>query len=195
MMSKQPAVVVAVLMAGLTLVAFMAFAPVPAVGQDPDPSSQQVSPQHEVEEKAGPENKAFPFLFVYLWKEDGNWDQTNCIGVFPSPAVISEKNNKPHKIRWVILEKKKVGDETKEGWTVDHSGKYDWSIDPKQNNPNPDLVPPKDKKIKKGHNSFKSGKPSKEGLWEYMITVKKAGEDCKKGDNCCSLDPGVRVRG
>jgi hypothetical protein len=195
-MSRNPKVVVTVLCACLTLGVFMAIVPAPAVGQPPDESSQQVAPQHEVDEKAGPENRAFPFLYVYLWKDDDNWDDNNCIGVFPNPAVISESNNKPHKIRWVILEKKKETGESEVGWSVDYSGKYEWLIEPKSNQPNSDLMPPKDKKIKKGHNSFKSGKPSKKGYWDYKITVKEEGADCSaQNSKCCTLDPKVRVRG
>jgi hypothetical protein len=192
-MNRKSEVAVTILLACLTVAAFMAVDTAPATGQDPNEPSQQVSSQHEVDEKAGPENRTFPFLYVYLWKDDGDWNDTNCIGVFPNPAVISEKDKKPHKIRWVILEKKKEAGETETGWSVDHSGKYDWSIEPKTADDN--LVPPKDKKINKGQNSFKSGKPDKKGLWDYNVTVKKAGEVCKKGENCCSLDPKIRVRG
>jgi len=188
-MSRKPEVLVTVLLAFLTLAVFMGIAPAPAVGQPPEQSSGGVGPQHEVDESAGPETHTFPFLFVYLWKDDGDWDDTNCIGVFPNPAVVSDKGNKPHKIRWVILEKKETG-ENEYGWNVDHSGKYDWSIDPKPNATNPELIPPKDKKIKKGHNSFKSGKPSEKGNWKYKITV----TDVDSGKSC-TLDPSVQVRG
>jgi len=193
-MNRKSEVAVTILLACLTVAAFMAVETVPATGQNPNEPSEQVSPQHDVDEKAGPENHTFPFLYVYLWKGDGNWDDTNCIGVFPNPAVISEKDNKPHKIRWVILEKKKEAGENEPGWSVDYSGKYEWSIEPKTKDD--DLVPPKDKKIKKGHNTFKSGKPGKKGLWGYKITVKEEGADCEvENSNCCTLDPKVRVRG
>jgi len=190
-MNRKSEVAGAILVALLTLAAIMAVEPEPAVGEVQAESSQQVSPQHDVDQKAGPENRTFPFLFVYLWKDDGDWDATNCIGVFPNPAVISKQNNKPHKIRWVILEKDAEAGESEDGWSVDFSGKYHWSIDPKPNKPDPDLIPPKDKVIKKGHNSFKSNKPGKKGLWEYEVTV------CEKEENgdCCTLDPKVRVRG
>ena len=114
---------------------------------------------------SGQAEKGPPFLTVFVWK-DGDWGKDECIKLFPDPVAISTSAaKKPNKIRWVILDK------GANEWSVDLTGKYDWSIEPKT--AGDALVPPLAKKIKKGQNAFSSGKPGQTGTWKYKIILKE----------------------